>query len=75
MPNLSEVPLGTPFRIAKLSGDEELRCRLFELGLFEGAEVVVEGRAWLGGPIRIRIQQAHFAIRKKDAQAIEVSPL
>ncbi|OQX50382.1 MAG: iron transporter FeoA [Epsilonproteobacteria bacterium 4484_20] len=53
----------------------ELRNRLMELGVLCGEPVQVVRIAPLGDPIEIRIGDEHLALRKEDAQKIEVEAI
>ena len=49
--------------------------RLMEMGIFEGAEVVVVRFAPLGDPIELQLHGYHLSLRKAEAAFIEVDPL
>ena len=53
----------------------ELRNRLMELGVLCGEPVQVVRIAPLGDPIEIRVGDEHLALRKEDAQKIEVEAI
>lgn len=47
--------------------------RLMEMGLVEGAEVEVLGRAPLGDPLRVRVGDYRLMIREADARLVDVA--
>lgn len=65
----------TQFEITALSGDDILVERLHELGLHQGSVVSVIGRAPFGGPIIIKKSNSFLALRKEEAQCIQIKTL
>ena len=62
--------------IIKTIGDiGELKNRLMELGVLCGEPIQVVRIAPLGDPIEIRIGDTHLALRRKDAEKIEVEAI
>lgn len=54
--------------------DDVLRNGLFEQGFTEGTEVEVLERGALGGtPLSIRVGRAIVALRRREAEAVEVT--
>lgn len=47
--------------------------RLMELGLIEGAEVELLGRAPLGDPIQIRLGDCTLSLRRAEAELVDVT--
>jgi ferrous iron transport protein A len=66
-------PGGTA-RIRRLSGSPELRERLAELGLTPGQEVRMLRRAPLGDPLEVLVRGYRLAVRRDEAEAVEVEP-
>jgi ferrous iron transport protein A len=66
-------PGGTA-RIRRLSGSPELRERLAELGLTPGQEVRMLRRAPLGDPLEVLVRGYRIAVRRDEAEAVEVEP-
>ena len=67
---LDRAPAGTRVRVERIDG--ALATRLAELGLVPGSEIEVVRAIPLGGPIVLDRGGFRFAIRRVDAQAIEV---
>ncbi len=60
-------------RVGRLSEVEEFTERLLEMGFLEGAQVEVVHQAPFGGdPIAVRVRGTLIALRRNEANAIEV---
>jgi ferrous iron transport protein A len=59
-------------------GDSEastIARRLLELGFVPGAELEVVAAMWPGGdPMAVRVGGSMFALRRREAQSVQVSP-
>ena len=53
-------------------GDSELKQRLMTMGLIPGTKVTVLRSAPFGDPIAIGIRSYHLAMRRDDAEMVEV---
>lgn len=71
--SLARVPLNTSVRITGVRGAGPLACRLMEMGLIDGAEVRVLGRAPLGDPLRVRLGDCDVSLRCSEAELVEVA--
>ena len=72
---LSELHSGQKARIIKMNIAGDIRRRLSDMGLVNGAEVVLERVAPLGDPIEIKIKGYDLSLRKEIASGIEVECL
>lgn len=72
--NLEGLPCGQHARIEGLSVGAELRARLAALGLQPGKGVEVVRRAWLGGPLHVRVGTTEIILRRQEAARIQVHP-
>jgi len=72
---LDQLRPGQTGRITTVTGGPALVQRLYELGLLEGTELELIGRAPLGDPLEIRCGSARLSLRKSDAAGISVCPL
>lgn len=71
--SLRNVKPGETVQIARFTGvSEDLRRRLLELGMTCGTHVTVCGEAPLGDPIVLEVKGCRLALRKKEAEGIEV---
>jgi ferrous iron transport protein A len=69
---LSELEPPEAGRIVQVGGRAEIRRRLLDMGVVNGAMVEVQRVAPLGDPIEIRVKGYDLAIRKDEAQKIRV---
>lgn len=58
--------------IVRVGGGGEIRRRLMDMGVVTGAEVEVERVAPLGDPVQIKVKGYDLAVRKKEAENIQV---
>ena len=69
---LSELGPSEAGRIVQVGGRAEIRRRLLDMGVVNGATVEVQRVAPLGDPIEIRVKGYDLAIRKEEAKKIRV---
>lgn len=72
---LSSIPSGGRCLVRSVQIDGVMRRRLMDLGLVPDAEVLVMRRAPLLDPIEVRIGNAYVALRREEAERIEVVSL
>ena len=72
---LSHLQAGQSARIHKINGRNPLRQRFLDMGLVKDTLLEVVDFAPLGDPMRIQVRGYHLAIRKHDADLIEVTLL
>lgn len=70
---LDLLPIKTKAVITKVGGEEELRCRLLDMGLIPKTVVEIRKVAPMGDPIELEIRGYTLTIRKEDAAKIEVT--
>ena len=59
-------------RIVKIKGVAEINRRLRDMGLVQGTEVTIIGRAPLYDPVHIRIRDNSLTLRNNEAEVIVV---
>ena len=69
---LSEANIGSTVRIDSIN-ESPIKSRLMTMGLIPGTRVEILRSAPLGDPIAIRLRAYNLALRKSDADKIEVS--
>ena len=69
---LNALPHGTEARVVSIDGDGAVARRLMEMGVVPGAPVCVIKAAPLGDPIEVRVRGYHLALRRTEAQTIQV---
>jgi len=71
---LGEMKVGMHGMISSTKGPDEIRRRLLEMGLLEGSRVELVHEAPFGGdPIAVRVRGTLLALRRNEANYIEVS--
>ncbi len=70
---LSECPIGAKVSIVKLHGRGPVRQRLLDMGIGRGAVVRVVRSAPLKDPIEIFVKGANLALRRAEADLVEVA--
>ena len=70
---LRNVPAGSTARVTAVRGNSSITRRLMEMGVIPGVSVEVVKTAPFGDPIEIRVRGYSLAIRKNEADSIEVS--
>ena len=70
---LDSIPRNVLARISSVEATDNHGFRLMEMGLVPGAPVRVVKTAPLGDPIQVCIHNYHLALRRSEAQSIEVS--
>lgn len=70
---LSALPHGRWATILNVLGPGFIALRLMEMGLVPGASISVVRAAPLGDPIQIKVRDYHLALRRTEAEMINVS--
>ena len=58
--------------ILMVKGEGRIRRRLFDMGVTQGAKVLMVKKAPLGDPIEIVIRGYNFTLRKDEAEFVEM---
>lgn len=69
---LSELEPTEQGRIIAVGGGGEIRRRLLDMGIVSGAAVEVQRVAPLGDPVEIKVKGYNLALRKEEAEKIQV---
>ena len=70
--NLTNLPIGATAKVTNVSGDSPITRRLMEMGIVPGVFVRMIKSAPFGDPLKIRLRGYHLAMRKNEADTIEV---
>jgi ferrous iron transport protein A len=70
--SLNFAALGVICRVVRMKGDRAVRQRLLDLGLQPGCEVIVLRNAPLNDPIELKVGDSYIAIRRQEAEGVEV---
>ncbi len=73
--NLTSLPIGAIAKVLSVNGDNPITKRLMEMGVVPGVSVRVVKSAPFGDPLEIRVRGYHLAMRKTEANQIEVQNL
>jgi ferrous iron transport protein A len=69
---LHAIEPGTEVVVAGVEGDDSLAHRLRAAGLWDGARVMLAGRAPFGDPLLFRLHGYRLALRCGEAQRVTV---
>jgi len=70
--SLTDLPIGKDARVTAVVGNSGITRRLMEMGVVPGVEVRVIKTAPFGDPIEVRLRGYSLAMRRTEADAIEV---
>ena len=71
--NLNDLPPGTAAKVISIRGDSLITRRLMEMGVIPGVSVRVVKAAPLGDPLEIRVRGYSLALRRSEAESVEIS--
>jgi ferrous iron transport protein A len=69
---LAEVPAGQAVRVVTIMGETDIAKRLMEMGVVPGVAVKVVKSAPFGDPIQLRLLGYDLAVRRTEANIVEV---
>lgn len=72
---LAELEIGGKAKISEIKGETPVTKRLMEMGVLPGVSVRVVKTAPFGDPIEIRVRGYSLALRKSEAETIQVENL
>jgi ferrous iron transport protein A len=70
---LTNLPPGKDARVTAVNGEGQVTRRLLEMGVIPGVSVQIIKMAPFGDPIEVRVRGYSLAMRRTEADAIEVS--
>lgn len=70
--NLADLPIGANAKVTAVSGDNQITRRLMEMGVVPGASVRMIKSAPFGDPLEIRVRGYHLAMRRSEAERVQV---
>lgn len=70
---LTNLPVGTKATVISVNENNPATRRLMEMGVVPGVSVRMVKSAPFGDPLEIRLRGYSLALRKNEADAIEVS--
>ena len=69
---LTDLSNSKEAKILKVNGDKGFQERLCELGISPGARVTLKSRLPFKGPLVMRVESTTLALRREEAELIEV---
>ena len=72
---LAELPIGEKGKVLAVNGNDQITRRLMEMGVVPGVSIRMIKSAPFGDPFEIRIRGYHLAMRRNEAETIEVQSL
>ena len=72
-PTLTNVPIGTAAKVVAVNGTNRIARRLMEMGVIPGVSLEALKAAPFGDPIEVRVRGYNLAMRRNEADAIEVA--
>lgn len=69
---LSQLPIGRDARVISVNGTDRISRRLMEMGVIPGVDVKIIKKAPFGDPMEIRVRGYSLAMRRSEADSIEV---
>lgn len=72
MKTLRDIRPGQSGRVIAITGCEDIKQKLYDLGIIPGVKVEVIQDAPFGGPIKLKVHDYCLALRKKEASCILV---
>lgn len=71
--NLNNLPIGVSATVVAVNGNNAITKRLMEMGVVPGVSLRMIKSAPFGDPLEIRLLGYHLAVRKSEAETIEVT--
>jgi Fe2+ transport system protein FeoA len=70
---LADLPIGADAHVVGIKGAGGVTRRLMEMGVIPGVAITVIKTAPFGDPIEVRLRGYRLAMRKNEADSIEVT--
>jgi ferrous iron transport protein A len=75
MHTLKNVKPGDRVEVRKINGQGALKRRIMDMGITRGTAIYVRKVAPLGDPVEITVRGYELALRKSDAEVIDVEDI
>ncbi len=70
MKTLDKFAIGESGKVVKVDGERAIRRRLYDMGITNGAEILLRKKAPLGDPIEVTVRSYELSLRKEEASLI-----
>ena len=67
---LDEFQIGEIGQVIKVEGEGRLRRRLFDMGVTQGATILLKKKAPLGDPLEVTLRGYELTLRKSEANLV-----
>jgi len=72
MLGLNEIEIKKKVKVVQIVPGSKVRKRIMDMGITNGVEITVEGKAPMGDPIEIQVRGYKLSLRKNEARDILV---
>ena len=72
MRTLRDVEIGKTAKVVKLHGEGAIKKRIMDMGITRGAQIYVRKVAPLGDPVEVNVRGYELAVRRADAEMVEI---
>lgn len=72
MMTLNQLMKGQIARIIEIKGEDAISIRLMEMGLIDGEQIQLLGKAPLGDPLEFAVRGYRLSLRLNEAKCVEV---
>lgn len=73
MLSLANIPPGATVTVAEITGDDSISARLLEMGIIDGEQLTLVGRAPMGDPLEISLRGYRLSLRTAEAERVLVT--
>lgn len=67
---LDKFTIGERGIVVKVEGERKIRRRLYDMGITNGAEIVLRKKAPLGDPIEVSVRSYELSLRNLEASCV-----
>ncbi len=69
---LNEAEVKSKVKVVQIVTGSKVRRKIMDMGITNGVEIIVEGKAPMGDPIEIQVRGYKLSLRKNEAKDILV---
>lgn len=68
----AELKVGDRAKVEQVDGTDAISCRLLEMGLVPGTELVLLGMAPMGDPLEFQVRGYRLSLRRSEAARVRI---
>ena len=72
MATLRDAKCGQTVKVVKVHGEGAVKRRIMDMGITKNVEIYIRKVAPLGDPVEVTVRGYELALRKADAEMVEV---